>query len=463
LFPRLDPKLFGKPRTPRLLSYRRTKSIMVPRRMTDAARLSEQAVFAKTISPVVNTSSAIFNATKRGARNLENAINAMSIPFLKSSKYTTSEHSISKSAKSSTTFSDVTEQSESVHNNFDFLSSAEAVVLNARRKQAILILILTKLQQAVRQHVRRKNLSRTIEHLQMLKYQSPRRVYDMETRIEYLSAAMIQAAYRCKVARQKYLSWQSAAIRLEAVQRGRKTLYAYRLVQAVIIRVQSVCRRYIVRRLYTRVLRSRMKLYRHHLFFIWQHCQRPLGYRTKFWSWLRCESALRVVVAEDEIRRIWDELDIQPPVFLTNNGADQTITIAAKLGMIQQMYCTVLGVSIANLRLFVLLVFVTTKISQFVPMQVDLNDLTDKIASANGSRSAPSARVRAERLQIFEKLQANTQNEQKPAYQRIFGLRANEKKKILAFSQTICEFDHAVFFALRMFQRCTHCRVSCRG
>ena len=323
---------------------------MVPRRMTDAARLSEQAVFAKAMAPVVNTSSVIFNATKRGARNLENAINAMSIPFVKSSKYTTSDHSLNKSAKSSTASSDVTEQSESVHHNFDFLSSAEAVVLNARRKQAILILVLTKFQLAVRQRAARKNLSKTIEHLQLLKSPSPRRVYGMEDRGKYISAATIQAGYRCRVARREYLSWRSAAIRLEAVQRGRKTLYAYRLVQAVIIRVQSVCRRYIVRRLYTRVLRSRLKLYRQHLFFIWKHCQRPLGYRTKFWSWLRCESALRVVVAEDEIRRIWDQLDIQPPVFLTNNGADQTISIAAKLGMVQQMYCAVLGVSIANLR-----------------------------------------------------------------------------------------------------------------
>lgn len=81
-------------------------------------------------------------------------------------------------------------------------------------------------------------------------------------------------------------------------------------------------------------------------------------------------------------------------------------------------------------------------------LQVDTHDFIDKIASANGSLSAPSARVRAERLQIFEKLQANTHNEQKPAYQRIFGLRANEKKKIVAFSQTICELVRAVFFAL---------------
>lgn len=289
--------------------------------MSVAAQQSEQAVFAKAL--IVRPTATLVSVTKRGAKNLEHAINALSNPFvgaLAPKKSASLRRSGNKSADGlvfrSSVVSDVTMPSE-LGLEPDILTSAEEIVLNARRKQSILLGIICRLQVQSRVHVApslHRGGSRGVEKRLSVPVPlngRPRRQSAQEMR----ALVLLQAFIRMRVARTRFRRVRVGVSKLKACSKGRLARYALTSIRETVIRVQARCRGFIVRQLLSSLVHDRLEVYRHHIFELWGHQHTSLCYRVKFWQILQPAGLIQVGLAETEIQRLWKALKITPPRF----------------------------------------------------------------------------------------------------------------------------------------------------
>jgi DENN domain-containing protein 5 len=273
-FPPLNPNFYGKVRTPGMKwnEPNRQASIGAMRRRTSIlAGANEHAVVEKA------TRSLLHNILpKRRPRNLEGALKVLSSPFHLSTQRMNSNSSHHRSAdapvtsrdRSSSAVSSVTLPSEFDSTDEALLTTAEQVVLIARRKHAILIGILTTFQLYFRQH-----------------YQNKQRVF---------------------------VSIKGALVSLQAIRRGMLVRFAFWMLRQRIAQFQALFRGYRVRRLCTILTQVRMQLYKKQIFLLWQKSYTPLSYRSQFWQIFNSVSLVRLVLVEQELLRLWSLLRIQP-------------------------------------------------------------------------------------------------------------------------------------------------------
>ena len=69
----------------------------------------------------------------------------------------------------------------------------------------------------------------------------------------------------------------------------------------------------LVQRRVTRIMQSRLGLYKSQIFYLWRHTHTPLCYRAKFWQLLLASniSFVLIAVAEEELVRLWHLLDLK--------------------------------------------------------------------------------------------------------------------------------------------------------
>lgn len=290
------------------------------RRTTISTQVGEHFVYTKAMAPTILSGSFLIAATRKGARNLENAIHALSSPFSGNNH----SNSVMNSRRRDRDFgdggsnvSDLTLPSE-LGISADLVHSAEEVVRNARRKQSILLGIVSAFQLQCR---RKLGGYRATPGQQDGEVSSGSSVIEAPFEvIEEHAARILQCCLRRHLSRLKREKMRVAATYVQSLARGRRARFAFDLVRNTVIRLQAQCRGYLSRQLLWKAFRVRMREYRSHIFLLWKQSCESLCYRTKFWSIIQKDcSFISVVLAESEIRRLWNELGIQPPIFVEDN------------------------------------------------------------------------------------------------------------------------------------------------
>jgi hypothetical protein len=356
--------------------YRPKAPIQTTRRGSLAVQAKEKFVLAKAMAPVVATQEALYSATKKGVKNLETAISALSSPFsgqraTMSPRGNNSQRSKFRQRRTdkspprhSVAISEVTMPS-SIDSTFDLsmelslgASAAEELVLNARRKQAILLAIIIKLQAHCRVFLAKGQCHRLREG-----YKKGRTLPSLDTETDRLkyqrgAAVRIQSFFRACMARFIVYRRQRAVVLLQGLVHGRRTRFAYRLLLVAIHRLQSRARGYIVRLRLSYLFDVRMETYRQQILLLWQHAHTSLCFRSKFWPLIKETGFLRISIAEAELRRLWKELGINSTLYSPQNGDDHfdraLHIIGTRLGIDCKTHANCLKVSLFRPLAFLL-------------------------------------------------------------------------------------------------------------
>ena len=264
-------------------------------------------------------------------KSLESALGALSAPFIPSS---------SPKSEAMSHISDITIGSSMLDIGQDVLSSAEEVVLNARRKQAILVGIIIKLQSYCRMFLAKKHRGRLRG---LLTPDMMPGISGNKEKIRLDGAVLrIQTCVRTLQAKRKFSRIKYAAVKIGACNRGRRVRFAFTLLLEAICRTQALARGSITRERLAVVVAGRLAVYRRHIFLFWQQSCTPLSYRTKFWSTIATPTFLRLALAEVELRRLWEGLGLEAE---TNHdrsfqtSGDEIVSLAASVGLSNSFFC----------------------------------------------------------------------------------------------------------------------------
>ena len=300
--------MYGKIRAPMTWQDQNRRDLLrgSGRRSSIAALRSEQAVVEKA------SRSLLSYGAKRRSRNLESALKVLSSPFNGSPKKASQEtgyrrtHDLSSHERdrSSSVVSNVTIPSEFDSATDIELTSAEEVVLNARRKQAILMGILAKFQCQCRLHLKSKQSSKRIKKFCLVPSE------ESEQRNAF-AATYIQYWFRSHLIRQEYLRKKKVVLFLQAKKRGMKIRIAYQLLLHSVTHLQAICRGFVTRSIIATLATDRLNTYKQHIFDLWNVASTPLSYRAQFWQIFKATTFLRLRVSEQEVVRLWRELKIQ--------------------------------------------------------------------------------------------------------------------------------------------------------
>jgi hypothetical protein len=275
------------------------------------AQANEQVFVAKALE---RTPKILVSVTKRGVHNLETAIGCLSTPFVAPAPL---PRKSSGSGKKSSSRQDQSISEISIDSTLELaphiISAAEELVLNARRKQAILVSIIIMLQTYCRRFLakteagcRRKSGRRV--QLLLGKDEGPK---------ELSAAIIIEGWWRVTLmgyhVRKMMRTFRNAACCVQSVARGRKTRFAYSLVLESIRRVQARFRGFATRVKTSLVVKDRLVLYRKHIFVLWETSNTPLSFRSKFWPFLEKDNFTRAALGENEIHRLWRNLKVAIP------------------------------------------------------------------------------------------------------------------------------------------------------
>lgn len=312
-----------------------------------ATKASEHAVFAKAMSPVLfRPGSSIIEATKRGAKNLEYAINALSTPF--AGQVHQSRVSVDAATFRASTISDVTVPSD-LGMSDDLLSTAEEVVLNARRKQSLLLGIMMKLQSSGRRRLVGLGPTKNASLAGANDSTSNFETFRLEAELN--AVLKCQACVRSFVMTSRYRRIRRAVTKLQTFARQRKIRFIFLLVRNHVIQIQSAFRRFTARKLLKIVVAGQMDLYRRHIFNLWEVSHTSLCYRTKLWAAVLSNTCLRMGIARDEILRLWEVLNIRVPYHPDNrDDSDAVVRSARKLDCPILFYLQVKTVSLTLMK-----------------------------------------------------------------------------------------------------------------
>ena len=343
-FPTLDSALFGQIRPPMKFENRQHQSaIRMSRRMSAFVQASEREVVEKA------TRSVLTKVTKRGVKNLESALKALSTPFVpprRTAASTPSRKSKRESAGDSIV-SDVTMPS-TFELTEEVVSSAEMMIWNARRKQAILIGILVKLQRLCRQYLERRRENGSLLQGSMIVNDLERARSFRLLKHQTAAAARIQRVFR-------FWRIRHAAVRIQAWRRGNTVFWAFKILVTAISRAQAVYRGVAVRRTCRKMFVDRLDIYRIQIFRLWQKADTPLSYRTKFWPLLHKLGFVRLAIAEHELKRMWKEMGLQASLTLDKVGSTEieALQLGDHLGIRNDVFskCIRVGVFIVFFRI----------------------------------------------------------------------------------------------------------------
>ncbi|GKZ00040.1 hypothetical protein MPSEU_000957400 [Mayamaea pseudoterrestris] len=444
--PALRPNLFGKIRPP----MKWHSNLRQSRRASLVQHQAGQAVYYQTMAPMLRSRPHMRSAIKRGSKSLENALGALSNAFDGKPAEITPLPSVSsgpslldRSLHSYLMTSAYINQDSSPYadkrkpkRNSEILSSAEKVVVNARRKQSILIGIFATFQ--MRQKVIRGSLAGDSfeSGLETLGLKNLSKTTRMQ--LSAVDAACsIQSMFRCFCALRNFHGTRFVALCSQSLYRSRRTRWVFMLLREAMIKLQAVVRGYIIRKLLCSLIDGRLIVYRKHIIYLWQRDHTPIAYRTNFWFIVQFNGMLQLGIAEDEICRLWKRFNFQSPSDLNNRNeaqhhADNSLfTLATRLGTKTHVYCLVyrLGVTMQTAN-------------------ADLDQL---------KRSA--LRETAERAQVYERLCAITSNDRLMGYFHRFAVSSKAKKK-LELSATIWtkyeQADDSTTTMLELFPELQH-------
>lgn len=124
------------------------------------------------------------------------------------------------------------------------------------------------------------------------------------------AAKRIQQWGRGILIREAYLQLVAGAIIVQAIARGRRVRFVYKLTLDTLASIQAQARGWLTRRNVSRLRRTRVYYYRLQMFELWRHARVPLAYRSSFWSLIDGSGFLHFSIIEKELSRCWDFLNV---------------------------------------------------------------------------------------------------------------------------------------------------------
>jgi hypothetical protein len=323
------------------------------RRQTRRASLVHQSMI-----PMMKSSNFLRRSMKRGSKSLVHAIGTLSSALDASAEFLETKKSGHGSAlldrslhsllsgstqKKLSTLSYSSSKYTSVRDP-ETLFSAEKVVIHARRKQSIILGIFIALQ--IRHKLLRggsfslDNSECSLDNVGMIATSKSKR---NEVSVAD-SATTIQAVIRGCLARRDLRRARSVAVHCQSVARMRRARYAYMLLLTALCGLQASTRGFIVRKQLSKLIDTRLKLYRKHIFFMWRRECTPLAYRTNFWFLSQFNGMIQLWIAEKEIRRLWQTLSVP-----SSTGKETSSPcVEGTLRLPSKLYWRVLQVSVLS-------------------------------------------------------------------------------------------------------------------
>lgn len=449
-FPDLDPSLFGKTRKPREWSAK-TSTIRTLR--------SQSMVIPATGSPVkkgsrsdaarpASTPSSIRRSMK-SVKTLEGAIEFLSLPFAVSSG--TKDFSEKPSFQRAATTDDARNSSDPLRKSSNDFSTAEEVVMNARRKVSILLSIFVDFQAVSRGYLARharlsKGTDPSITEVKMDE--------DAEARKTAAAAQKILSMVLIFRARRLLLQCRGAAILIQAVFRGRRAELIFGLIRQAVARFQARARGWLVRRLLDRLVAVRMKIYGPQLFALWKMANVSLAFRTNFWPYVTSTGLLGMGIMETEILRLVKEVNLPADdAGFINPELNRTIRECRRFGM--------------NAQVLKLCILVEGNSSAGESLHASFSGShTDGTLHHHHQHGATSSeavgRVAAERTQIYEKLSTIATNKAEIAEKLYdtFKVPLKDKQRKVTLSNAVWDrflfADESAKLVLMLFPELSH-------
>jgi hypothetical protein len=352
-FPKLDPTLFGKVRKPQMnwsiprSSIQRAKSLAANRSRLIDKNKQQDLVRKALFYPVTVTHKTAKKVRKASINTVESAIKALSLGFAdpklrRAVDDTSGNNKRYDNDGNGSVISDVT-LSSTLEMSQDIITNAEEVVINARRKQAILLGIIIKFQSYCRRRLVLWSMKRiAIENnnddtrQRLLQSSEQLRLARLRTK----SSKLIQSYVRQSQIRFQFIRLRMGIMLLQAQFRCQRVHLGYVLLRGIITRFQAIVRGRCVRKLLLRIIDHRMNIYREQLFLLWIKAYTPLSYRTQFWMTIisTASSLLHHAITEYELKRLWNALNMTTPERHEKDVYSNNIRIKEKLNICNGCY-----------------------------------------------------------------------------------------------------------------------------
>jgi hypothetical protein len=168
------------------------------------------------------------------------------------------------------------------------------------------------------------------------------------------AAIRIQSWFRCLLLRRQYILVRSCIVTIQKLTRGRRIRFAYGLLLGSISSLQAMMRGHVVRRWFSILFQNRMDTYRLQIFLLWKEAHTPLCYRSIFWPLIQLSGFLRLDIAELELNRLWNELNITlaPDQLNGRRQQDGARTLDARLGISDRCFRKAIKVRTSSFAYF---------------------------------------------------------------------------------------------------------------
>jgi hypothetical protein len=408
-FPDLDVSLFGRTRPATVWSQEqsflrnmtRFKSFKLSKAQTTQRDLMKKSMMKPDVTK------RIADATRQSVTNLETALTHMTpklgfrSPKSTDTKDKKNTRKQEHKADNSSLFSESTssDDCDSLPASIVIpLSRADTIIVNARRKQAILLDVVIKIQASCRMYLIKKQYSDGKK--------------PQKAGLKFRSATHVQRCFRGYVARCRFANMLACAILIQTQVRGRRARLVYTIIQNLISKVQARVRGILVRNHIALVFAGRMSEYRTQIFALWKFSFVPLSFRTKLWPTISSnENFSRLRLCESEILRLvqLSGLNVDKNASLR----DSTTKVGDSLGLDSSFYrmCK---------RIPVLLV------------ESQPDKTPPSLQTAEGFEHA-------ERLQLYEHLDSKKFASELGGLYDLFGVSPKEKKKKEKLALSICK------------------------
>lgn len=325
------------------------------------------------------------------------------------------------------------------------ISKADTIMMNARRKQSILLDIVIMLQASFRMFFARSRymrFRRTVVHLQrrfrrnfhptpsegntkygseidlahVLKIQRDVRRFLARKVLKKskMAVSTLQRNVRGIIARRRFVRQRASAVTIQRHMKGRRVRYSYRLLRVLVCRLQARFRGVLVRKTTQEILEGSMALYRTEVVSLWQSGHAALSLRTRMWpTFSSTPSFAKLRVAKSELRRMWDNLGID----IGTRGktvSDRTTKLATSLGIDMTTYC------------------ICQELSLF-------SNYGTPFESLRGALRQAYEYEEAERLQIHDRLDTKAFEHRAAELYSVFGIPVGEKMKKVALARAMCK------------------------
>lgn len=343
-------------------------------------------------------------------------------------------------------------------NDHPLQTKAQKMICAARRKQGIHLASIVRLQSYARMHLERNKFGKlkwAVTVLQRVFQRKP--LYRLEKKPLIRPAILhsvlliqrmirthqkknhavvaIQRWFRSVYAKKYWKGLKHSITIVQSLHRRRKAQFIYSFVMSTIIKVQGIARGCMTRKHVQSFIQRRWQQYRKQMFELWKHARTPLVYRSKFWLLInRGSSFLDLALVKNELKRLWEDLGIEPSVPIGNitevseiplNGFGRVLAGLSALTFYQFLQVNTMLEKRSKAKTAI------NGVMSIFPAELANHEDKVDLQAKGVALTRASDRLDSERLQIYDKLTAvlaSNPSTVKEIYQ-LFGLTDQDKLK----------------------------------